>query len=370
MLACAALLQRFDPDLYYRSVQEDEALEWSSFWAFLLAAFAAAAAALRQRRVARTLPWFLAGVSAFCLFVAMEEISWGQRLLGFRPPAYFLERNFQQELNVHNVVATRYRKLGLSGAILGYGVVLPLLAGLAPLGRLLRRAAVVPPPRGLAPAFLVTFAAYVAYPWSHMGEWVELMLGLGFLFTALFQAGNIGDAARPAALCGTGALVSAALAVGALGLGTASAWRSLAAVHPESVTAAHVELDALGRDFAEQRLRTRCGLHKRLYSYAEKYDQAALLSGEFARLTAKGLPEARAQFLLDPWNSPYWIRDTCSEDRRRRAVFVYSFGPNRRRDSGGWEIGGDDVGAWIRREGSRGGGDAITLEDAEPDAEP
>ena len=28
-----ALLERFDPDLFYRSVQEDEWLEWATVWA-------------------------------------------------------------------------------------------------------------------------------------------------------------------------------------------------------------------------------------------------------------------------------------------------------------------------------------------------
>ena len=38
ILALAATLHAFDPDLYYRNVQEDEALEWTSFWFFALAA--------------------------------------------------------------------------------------------------------------------------------------------------------------------------------------------------------------------------------------------------------------------------------------------------------------------------------------------
>lgn len=34
-LAFAALQNEYDPDLYYLSVQEDEYLEWATFWAFL-----------------------------------------------------------------------------------------------------------------------------------------------------------------------------------------------------------------------------------------------------------------------------------------------------------------------------------------------
>ena len=72
------------------------------------------------------------------------------------------------------------------------------------------------------------------------------------------------------------------------------------------------------------------------------YGQTHLLYGEFAeRLRAAGEYD-RANYLLDPWNSPYWVRHKCSGGRV--AAFIYSFGQNRQRDSSEWEIRGDDVG--------------------------
>ena len=91
-------------------------------------------------------------------------------------------------------------------------------------------------------------------------------------------------------------------------------------------------------------MRTSCGLHKRLFTFVRQQDVEALEQGSFAALVEQGLPEERSRFFLDPWNSPYWVRDSCGEDRRRRRIFVYSFGPDRMRDSTDWEIGGDDVG--------------------------
>ena len=81
----------------------------------------------------------------FCFIVAMEEISWGQRLLGYRPPAYFLEYNYQQEFNFHNVVETDYRKLALTLVIAGYGIVLPLAVRFMYLKIWFKRAGIVAP---------------------------------------------------------------------------------------------------------------------------------------------------------------------------------------------------------------------------------
>jgi hypothetical protein len=52
-------------------------------------------------------------VAFFCFVVAGKEASWGQRLMGYQPSEYFLANNFQQELNVHNVIETSTRKLAV-----------------------------------------------------------------------------------------------------------------------------------------------------------------------------------------------------------------------------------------------------------------
>ncbi len=332
VLAYAWFLEARLPDFYYMSVQEDEYIEWASFWAFMLAAVAAVVKS-REPGAGRY-PWFLWGLALFCFVVAMDEISWAQRVLGYRPPVYFLEHNFQQEFNFHNVIDTDYRKLALSATIAGYGVVLPLLALVAPLRRLIERIGIVVPPLGLLPLFAATFAMYLVYPFSHSGEWVELMLGLGMLF-ALLPAGL-----RPM-------LIGWAIVM-ALGLASGAATRMQRDEHPATMAAAQAEVEAIKRDFESGRVRSRCSLHKRLYSFVVKYEQYGLQSGEFASLVSQGMPEERAEFLLDPWNSPYWIRHRCDRKTQTRYYFVYSFGPNRRRDSTETEIRGDDVGAYIR----------------------
>jgi len=342
-LAFAALLFAASPDLYLRSVQEDEALEWMTFWVFAISG-GLFWDACRRAASPRTLraSWFTLGMGLFCVLVAMEEISWGQRLLGTRPPAYLLEHNFQQELNLHNVVSRELRQAGFLLFVLGYGVALPIALSGRRLGAQGNRLGLLAPPLWLVPAFLVTAVTYHLYPWSHTGEWAELMLGTALLSHAILEA----RAGRPSA-----PLTIALAWLLALGLGFATARTSwaLTAEAPDRVAAAQIELDALRTDVAAARTRTHCGIHKRIYSVVEAYGQEHLLRGAFGGLQAQGLSEERARFFLDPWNSPYWIRHVCSEDRTRRAIFVYSLGPNRFRDSTPWEIVPDDLGAWISR---------------------
>jgi len=338
-----------DENLYYLAVQEDEYLEWASFWAF----FAAACVYLRKTfkpSFQLTRGWFLLGLAAFCLFVALEEVSWGQRILGYRPPDYFLESNYQQELNVHNVVDTDLRKLALQLVIFGYGVALPLVMLVPVVSEQLRRLGIVAPPPALIPAFLFTGIGQVTYPIKFTGEWVELMLGLGFLFSALSLSQTDPTDSRPRRLPLAGRLSIVWLAILIAGVASATVTRYQRDRNPDNATAARLELEALKRDIVSGQLRTRCGPHKRLYTYALQYRQSYLFTGEFSQLTQQGLPEPRAAYLLDPWNYAYWVRDNCATDERERMTYLYSFGPNRRRDSTKWELGGDDIAVFIRGE--------------------
>jgi hypothetical protein len=66
-------------------------------------------------------------------FVAGEELSWGQRIIGIEPTEYFKENNAQEELNFHNLVVdgVKINKLFfgliLTTVILIYIVLVPIL---------------------------------------------------------------------------------------------------------------------------------------------------------------------------------------------------------------------------------------------------
>ncbi len=360
-----AALNAYSPDFYYLSVQEDEYLEWGTFWAFTIAAIvhvrlAVAASAARESSESNLgRAWFWLGMAAFCVFVAGEEISWAQRLLGYQPPEYFLRENFQQEPNLHNIIDTSLRKLVLRAIIAGYGIALPLVVFVPVLGRLLDRIGVAAPSPALIPAFAGTLWLYVAYPWSYSGETVELMLGLGFLFAAIDHR-----AAQTTTLPSDGSNVSTRASAGwmpfaacalvlAAGFATTAAARLVKSNDAAYLRLAETEVAALKRDFLSvarperERYATSCDLHKRVYTYMEKYNARFLTKGRYAALAEQGMPEERAQYFIDPWNVPYWIRDNCDSDGDKRSIFVYSFGPNHRRDSTRQALGGDDVGYYI-----------------------
>ncbi len=349
LFVVAALLNEYSESLYYLSVQEDELLEWATFWGFMVASAIYFSSACRQFKAEQfkfslQMPWFVFGLGLFCLLVAMEEISWGQRLLGYRAPDYFLEQNFQQELNLHNIIDKSFRKLVMKIILLGYGVVLSAACLWKPVGNILARLGIVAPSPVLIVSFLAMYLTYTWYPWSHTGEWVELAMAFGFAYAALFQRAFDSSVIRNVLLVFAVTWALAAFTVGVV--------RFAHAADPERLAVAKQEIEALQRDFTSGQVHTRCGIHKRLYTFVIEYQQAYLLKGEFSRLLKSSGNGVRAEYLLDPWNSAYWIRHKCRNSREVK--FVYSFGPDRKRDSSDWEIGdedagGDDIGAYLDR---------------------
>ena len=318
------------------AMQEDGVVEWLSFFLFAVAGVVGIARALMSRRGFDLL------VGLFCLFVAGEEISWGQRLIGYVPPDLFLEKNFQQETNLHNFSDVFGRpKWILAAALAGYGLLLPAAARLGSAGALLRRIGATPPKLALAPWFAVGVVLLAWYPIEYTGEWIEMLAGL--LFVAA-----VGGSHLP--------LLAAASVPAAVLL----AWLSDArgASSEEQLACARAETAALARDVVlsagdHAELAAVGSLEKRIWSAAEAgyLDWRALT--EFPKLSCSGEPagrtEARRRYGVDPWGSPYWLQ-AGEELGDEGGVAVYSFGPNRRRDLGQ----GDDIRAialWHSAEG-------------------
>ncbi len=132
-------------------------------------------AARRERRAWRSAAWFAAGA----LVVALEEISWGQRLLGWSFPL-LQSRNVQHEINLHNLTffvhplqAVLWPTLVVGCAALG------VIARMSDRvrGWLIERNVPTPPLQTLPP--LLTSLAIVFFP-----EVAELLFSIAMVVTA------------------------------------------------------------------------------------------------------------------------------------------------------------------------------------------
>jgi len=319
------------PDPYEAAMQEDRPVEWATVVLFVAAGIARLRHAVRSRRAFDFL------VALFCLFVAGEEFSWGQRLLGFTPPEAFLERNTQQEFNIHNFADVFGRpKWVLMMALAGYGLVLAALARVGATRRLLERVGSTPPPLALVPWFAVAIVLLYWYPITFTGEWVEALAGTLFLAAAPLSFRSFAG-------------ILAATPVAALVMTQVSAMRR--AGDPVLVACASAEARALlsaiiDSNGAADGLRQGGSVHKRVWtSVQEDYLEESVL-GAFHSVSCRGeQPEnqaSRRPYAIDPWGTAYWVY-TLAERGDMRPVGIYSFGPNRRRDGEPGTSAGDDV---------------------------
>lgn len=91
------------PQQYVRLVIEDGPIEYLSalFWFIAMSIEIYMAIVNRSRSKMRTVFY---GVLALLFFVCgMEEISWGQRIIGFETPDLMIALNRQNEFNLHNI---------------------------------------------------------------------------------------------------------------------------------------------------------------------------------------------------------------------------------------------------------------------------
>ena len=170
-------------------MEEDYIGEWITFYAFTLSGFIITVHLWYSRKDGLRIftPSFLIplAVAAFCLVVAGEEASWGQRIFAFKPPDLFLEQNFQQELNVHNLfkgdgfwgIQIESKHLVMLIAFF-YGILFPFVSRFIPRLKILNRHA---PAFYLMPYFVLVIAMEEIYPISLTGEACEMYLGLIFL---------------------------------------------------------------------------------------------------------------------------------------------------------------------------------------------
>lgn len=174
--------------LYLDLLVEDRLVEWLTLSGFALAGISALIVAMLAARNVKRSGWFFVVLGIFCIFVALEEISYGQRLLSIATPELFQEINQQSELNLHNVTSIllgfRAKQLAGVGFFL-YGTLLPIVT-LSPVIRgFFSRIKFAVPPVFLAPGFALGALGTIDWPTGREEEIGELFFALALIiFTA------------------------------------------------------------------------------------------------------------------------------------------------------------------------------------------
>ena len=168
-LAIAALLvaiPRISTEFYMTWI-EDEKTGVLQFihWVIPLCGFVIAGQILMMRRkvTGPVLKIWLATIALGCLFIAGEEVNWGQHFLGWATPGRWTELNAQAETNLHNASSwfnEKPRLLIELGIVIG-GILIPILARWRPEIYNSRVAIILPPVICIPTAVLVEFSRLV-----------------------------------------------------------------------------------------------------------------------------------------------------------------------------------------------------------------
>ena len=118
---CAVLIKLACYGYYKFMVEEDSIIEWLTFLCYFIAFMVSFSISINYYRSKSTLfclMYMLLSIGLF--FIAMEEISWGQRIFNVPTPKFFLNYNYQKEMNIHNFnlfpLHTLYIIVGFYGA--------------------------------------------------------------------------------------------------------------------------------------------------------------------------------------------------------------------------------------------------------------
>ena len=188
------LLRGAGDPFYLLAVREDSLVEWltalSYFGVFLVAGMLAIRLSLTRHHL---LAAFFALIGVCGLFVALEEISYGQRLLGFATPPPVAAHNRQDEMTLHNLDLVERLFFTLVPLAVGlFGLLGLVLAGMRRWldGGALQMLSLLVPPWFLASWFVpvAVFALYATFFWGELAlvEWqdqepLEGVLAFGFL---------------------------------------------------------------------------------------------------------------------------------------------------------------------------------------------
>lgn len=155
------LIDRIDTRYYKWITREDDVVEWLTVVFLLLAGAFSLLSGLGIKNRWNRRFWFYLIFTIACILFSLEEISWGQRILGVESTQFFMENSDQQEINIHNVLQERFSfrtKHVASLVLFLYGTCLSLSALNPSIKSLVTKTGIPIPPLVLALGFALSGA--------------------------------------------------------------------------------------------------------------------------------------------------------------------------------------------------------------------
>lgn len=186
-----AIAAVYYPGTYVISTYEDLYGEWAQTYGFVTTFVFSMLISLNKNHPQR---WFFVLLAIAGFYVFMEELSWGQRIIGFDTPKFFHTNSYQDEANVHNLLTgpvdswtKELLTYFVATGLFAYGILFPLALKVKfkPTLWLTQRRIAAPPPLSLMPAFMAA-AVLEIEPFSfNEAEVAELLVAWALAFTAL-----------------------------------------------------------------------------------------------------------------------------------------------------------------------------------------
>lgn len=197
-------LSRLNKDIYRFLLTDDGPVEWLQVAFFVLAlvmGIGIVIRAIRANRYDQATLFFVFALTM--LFISGEEVSWGQRIIGWETPPELAEINKQNETTLHNI--------GEALSVINFGMMIIGLVGSVAyvLNRWVRIERYwqqanwfLIPPFFLSSAFFVLFLykfirfAFLpesAFTITKYSEWAELCLAFGLCVFAVLNFRRLGN---------------------------------------------------------------------------------------------------------------------------------------------------------------------------------
>ncbi|MCJ7599595.1 MAG: hypothetical protein MUO41_13440, partial [Methyloceanibacter sp.] len=208
-LASAALL-RLDPVQFSQLAVEDSVFEWASAAALFGGSLLLLATVIKLARQPHghrrgIFPALL--LSGLLFLIAMEEISWFQRVFDLHTPVWLMEINHQDEMNLHNIVTDQVENAYYFGAFI-FLVLLPFVADAAPRWRLVERFANFVPGRFVVVVGAVATAFCYAM-WNIL--WIQFSVFASVFILIAYAAAAVRGERRGEAAMFIGAAIALAV---------------------------------------------------------------------------------------------------------------------------------------------------------------